>query len=200
MSQQKFLPKLVLATQNPNKIKELQPHLDKYFNLHSSTSVANISWDETGNTFYDNALIKLKAVAAHTSDPIIAEDSGLVVPSLGGFPGVISARYAGEEATSEEHMHKLLKELSKLNDPTRYACFICCMVFRNKENEIQSFVGSCPGTIAKAPSGSGGFGYDPIFIPSGFEKSFSELGPALKQQISHRAQALKLFKQALNIT
>ncbi|CAN5704535.1 XTP/dITP diphosphatase [soil metagenome] len=184
---------LLAATKNAGKIKELKESL---LNLHICFRDLNefpnvIEVEETGGTFTENAVLKAQSYALQTKLWALADDSGLEVEALGGAPGVFSARYAGENATNEEKIIKLLQELNKTREE-RNARFVCAIAISDEKGEIRFLAnGVCAGKIALTPSGTNGFGYDPIFIPDGFEQTFGELSSKTKQKISHRARAIK---------
>ncbi len=144
---------------------------------------------EDGTTFEENAARKALAVWNRVGLPTLADDSGLEVDALGGAPGVRSARYAGEGADDEANNRRLLQALRGASD--RRARFVCSLAVVRDGKVVRAFRGVCEGRIAHAPSGDGGFGYDPLFIPDGFDRSFAELGPPVKDRISHRARALQ---------
>lgn len=182
---------IVIATKNLGKVKELEELLaDSPFMLRSLNEFPNApDVEETGATFADNAILKAKEYAKQTNIWALADDSGLEVAALNGAPGVFSARYAGENATDEEKIAKLLSELEKKDN--RRARFVCAMAMADKTGEIKFLAeGICNGEIALKSSGTNGFGYDPIFIPEGFRQSFGELSGEIKREISHRAQAV----------
>jgi len=148
--------------------------------------------EETGSTFFENAMIKAKALYDIVKAPVLADDSGLCVDFLNGAPGVHSARYGsieGEHVSAEAGINKVLAELKGVKD--RSARFACCMVFLLDEDRFYSVQETCEGRITGAPSGSGGFGYDPIFFVEKFGKTFAELTSEQKNSISHRGMALK---------
>ncbi len=183
----------VIASQNEKKIKELERILSP-LNIYAKTAEQlgkeSVEVEETGSTFAENAELKAKAVCEATGMPAIADDSGLVVDALDGRPGVMSARYAGENATDEEKIDKLLSELRETGSTdrnARFECVICCY-FPNGEKLFAH--GSCEGTIGYAPRGQNGFGYDPIFFVEG-NKTFAELSDNQKDVMSHRGKALK---------
>jgi XTP/dITP diphosphohydrolase len=185
---------LLVATRNTGKIKELRELLANLpVRLRGLDEFPHISdVEETGATFAENAFLKAKIYAEKTGLYALADDSGLEVAALGGAPGVFSARYAGENATNEEKINKLLDELNKTKNKERLARFVCVMAFADKSGEIIHFEeGFCDGRIAEKSFGINGFGYDPIFIPEGFEETFGELNENVKQKISHRAQAVE---------
>jgi len=191
---------LVLATANEHKIKEIREILnDPSIEITSAVDL-NISDQlvEDGKTFEDNALQKARAVFKKTQKPTLADDSGLEVFFLNHRPGVLSARYAGEHATDEENNKKLLKELGPLSFRRRTARFRCVLAFvAQGVEEIVS--GECRGIILEQPRGTNGFGYDPLFKPYGYEKTFGEMDSAEKHKISHRSRALQKVKPLLEV-
>lgn len=155
--------------------------------------------EETGTTFEENAYIKAKAALDLTGKASIADDSGLMVDALNGEPGVYSARYGGPGATDEEKVQKLLKNIENVPEEKRTSRFvsaICCLFPNGKELMVR---GECPGKIAYAPAGEGGFGYDPVFVVEG-GKTFAELTAEEKDAVSHRGAALRKLKAALRET
>jgi len=147
---------------------------------------------ETGTTFEENAWLKAKAVYDIVKIPVLADDSGLEVDYLNGAPGVYSSRFAGENATDDDNCAKLLKELENVDPDKRTAQFRCVIVYYDGEiNKV--FEGICNGTIIYEKRGSGGFGYDPLFVPDGYSETYAELEPEIKNKISHRGKALKKF-------
>ena len=182
--------RLVVATRNEHKLRELvqlmRPH--KLDPLPDDVELP----PETGTTFADNALGKARAAAAATGRPAIADDSGIEAAALNGAPGVWSARYAGDHATDEENLAKLLREVPPDGD-TRVA-YVCAMAFVEPGGEHQVVHGRCEGTLTHEPRGSGGFGYDPAFVPDdypGDERTMAELDPEEKDTISHRGRAAR---------
>lgn len=196
--------KMLVATKNTGKIKELRELLaDLPFDLKGLDEFPNIAdVEETGATFVENACLKAQIYAEKTGFYALADDSGLEVSALNGAPGIFSARYAGENSTDEEKINKLLSELSESEDAERFARFVCVMAFSDASGKIIHFEeGICEGRIAAKPLGKGGFGYDPIFIPEGFDKTFAELPQSVKQKISHRARATaKIIRFLHNFT
>jgi len=185
---------ILIATKNDGKVKELEDLLiDLPFKLRSLNEFPKaIEPEETGETFAENAILKAKSYALQTGLFALADDSGLEVEALGFAPGVLSARYAGEKANDSEKIAKLLRELNKTKDENRRARFVCAMAISDEKGEIKFLTeGICDGRIASTPSGANGFGYDPIFIPVGYAKTFGELSSEIKQEISHRAKAIK---------
>jgi len=184
---------LLVATRNEGKLTELRKMLRELsLDLHGLSDFRNVKdVPETGDSFIENASLKAAGYALQTGLLTLADDSGLEVQALGGRPGILSARYAGGSASDAERTTKLLAELSNTSTAKRSARFVSAVAIANREGQILNVsVGKCDGRIALAPRGSGGFGYDPIFIPRGYEKTFGELTTEVKNQISHRASAL----------
>ncbi|KJR42864.1 Ham1-like protein [Candidatus Magnetoovum chiemensis] len=188
--------KIVLATNNKGKIKEIN-------RLFENTGIIFITLEqkidpvEDGSTYEENALIKAAAYSASQSLPVCAEDSGLEVDALNKAPGIISARFAGQKATDKDNLDKLLYMMRNIDENKRGARFVSvfCLLENGKKNFFNGFV---YGKIALEPKGSSGFGYDPVFIPNGYnEKTFAELGEDIKNSISHRAMAIKALKDYL---
>lgn len=193
------MTKFIIATNNKGKAEEL----DRILNPLGITAVTakseGITLDdveETGTTFAENAFIKASAAFKKTGMPSVADDSGLTVDVLNGEPGVYSARYAGENATDEDRINKLLENLRGVPTEQRTAHFvssICCMI---DENTIVTAEGICDGIIAEVPSGDGGFGYDPVFLTDS-GKTFAELSAEEKDKLSHRGKALRELYEKL---
>jgi XTP/dITP diphosphohydrolase len=191
---------LLLATRNAHKTEEMQRILGPQFkvnDLAAHPGIAHIA--ETRRTFQENAILKALAVSRKLPGLVIADDSGLEVDALGGAPGIYSARYAGTAATHKEKMDKLLAELGRVGtgNDARRARFRCVLALARGEKVLGVFEGIVEGRIADRPRGSRGFGYDPIFVPDGFQQTFGELGPAKKNQLSHRARALEKLRAFL---
>jgi len=184
---------LLVATRNVGKLEELWQMLgDLPFVLYGLDRLPRIEKiRETGESFLENASLKAGGYATQTRRLTLADDSGLEVDALGGGPGVFSARYGSERASDAERVTKLLAELSSVEPPGRGARFVSAVAIASSEGRILNVsVGKCDGHIGFAPRGSVGFGYDPVFIPIGYEQTFAELKPEIKNQISHRAHAL----------
>ena len=183
----------VIASNNKKKTEELDrilAPLGIYARTAEQLGKTLDEVEETGTTFEENAELKARAACEKTGYPAIADDSGLVVDALGGRPGVYSARYAGEGATDEDKINKLLAEMRDCGSDdrsARFECVICCC-FPNGETVFAR--GQCEGTIGYAPRGTNGFGYDPIFFIEG-NKTFAEISQNQKDLISHRGKALK---------
>jgi XTP/dITP diphosphohydrolase len=189
---------ILIATRNQGKVKEFNDLLAdipiKLKNLSEFSNIVEV--DETGETFATNASLKAKGYALQTKMWTIADDSGLEVDVLGGKPGVYSARYAGENSTSEQKIKKLLSEIG--DKTNRNAKFVCTIAVSNEKGEIQHLTeGVSLGKIAYKPKGNYGFGYDPIFVPVGFTETFAEISRELKGKISHRGKALVKIREFL---
>ncbi|MBQ0724696.1 MAG: RdgB/HAM1 family non-canonical purine NTP pyrophosphatase [Cycloclasticus sp.] len=186
--------KVVLASSNQGKIAEIQAMLsEQSVEVLPQSHFAISDADETGTSFIENAIIKARHAARLSKLPAIADDSGLAVDALNGAPGVYSARYAGLPSNDQRNTEKLLLALEKTPHQARSARFHCVMVFMASADDPAPLVshGVWQGTIAIQPSGANGFGYDPVFYIPSLGCSSAELEPALKNSLSHRAQALK---------
>lgn len=187
--------RIVLATRNRGKVDEISPRLDS--SGIAVSSLLDIPFEteieENATTFEGNALIKAETVCQATGLPALADDSGLEVDALSGRPGVHSARFGGVKLTDRDRNLKLLTLLDGVPIEKRTARFraVLVIVFPHGANRV--FDGTLSGTIAFSPAGNAGFGYDPIFIPEGYDHTLAELGPAIKNRISHRARALDAF-------
>ena len=190
---------LVVATRNRHKTREIQNILGPEFIVRdlADTEVPEIR--ENGTSFEENA--KLKALVASRQLPglVIADDSGLEVNDLGGAPGIYSARYAGANATNSEKIDKLLRELVRVRvtDHGRRARFRCVVALARNGDLLGIFEGKIEGKISDTARGDSGFGYDPIFVPDGFEQTFGELPEEVKNSISHRAKAIRALAEKL---
>lgn len=185
--------KLVLASGNPGKLRELDALLGpRGFELVAQSALGIESPPEAGTTFEENALIKARHAARCSGFAALADDSGIEVDALGGRPGVHSARYAGEGATDQQNLEKLLEELRGVPAERRTARYRCVIVLVRDADDPAPIVarGTWEGRILEASRGSGGFGYDPIFLPAGLDRTAAELSPAEKNAISHRGLAL----------
>jgi XTP/dITP diphosphohydrolase len=182
-----------LATTNAGKLNEFRNLLEGRAEIHALSALAFYAPPpENGKTFEDNARIKARSLKAVKSGVwVVADDSGLEVDGLGSLPGVHSARYAGDKASDGENVAKLLKMLQIRSPGDRRARFRCVLVAYDPSGREHVLSGTVEGTIATNARGKGGFGYDPVFIPSGQERTFSELGSAFKNKISHRAMAIR---------
>lgn len=182
---------ILFATHNAHKTRDIAQMLGPEFclrDLARENGIAEIA--ETGATFAENAAIKALAVSRIFPDEfVIADDSGLEVDALGGAPGIFSARYAGEKASDRANVEKLLSVLATAGD--RSARFVCIIVLAKHGEVIANFDGNVRGRIIQEARGENGFGYDPVFVPNGFEQTFAELPATTKNKISHRGQAVK---------
>jgi XTP/dITP diphosphohydrolase len=190
---------LVVATRNPGKLREIQGILSsfqlKILSLQDFPQIPPPA--EDGMTFADNAAKKALEVARKTERFALADDSGLVVEALQGRPGVFSARYAGENATDEQRVQKILSEMANVSEERRQAAFVCAVALASPDGRLQITEAECRGRITFSPRGKGGFGYDPIFFVPEFSKTMAELSPDVKNRISHRGRALKIVKRTL---
>ena len=191
---------LLVATKNNEKVAELKNLLSNFpvrlRSLREFVDAGDVK--ETGENFKENAALKAQGYALHTGLWSLADDSGLEVEALRGAPGIFSSRYGGKSATDQVKIKKLLRELNKKQNDERFARFVCAMAISDEKGEIKFVAeGICNGRISLEPRGNNGFGYDSIFIPAGFNKTFGELSSEIKQQISHRAQASKKIIQYL---
>ncbi len=180
---------IVIATKNKGKLREFGSILagayDEILSLADFDQIADIQ--ETGLSFRENALIKAKTTCDFLGMDSIGDDSGLVVDALGGAPGIYSARYSGEGASDDSNNKKLLFELK--GEENRDAKFVCCIALVLADGTQEFFEGECSGQIIREKRGEGGFGYDPVFYVPEYQKTMAELGPRIKNRISHRAVA-----------
>ena len=184
---------LVIASTNVHKIREFKAMLksNSRFDLRSLCDFPDyVPPPETGITFEENATLKAVHAAKALNRWVIADDSGLVVPALGGAPGVYSARYAGDHATDGDNRKKLLEKMHHLLGEDRHAYFECCIVLASPSGVKKCVRGISEGTLLTTEKGGGGFGFDPLFVKHGYNKTFSELDEATKNRISHRRKAL----------
>jgi XTP/dITP diphosphohydrolase len=186
---------ILFASGNKHKTSEIQALLGERFVVSDlSTRPNSRSPEETGSSFEENALIKAEAALIDSDCPVLADDSGLEVDAMGGAPGIHTARFAGPNATDEQNRAKLLASLR--GQTNRSARFVCVLALIIPRKPPQIFRGEIKGFISCAESGSGGFGYDPLFIPEGFSESFATLSSQVKNSISHRAIAVQKLLQA----
>ncbi|EMY34678.1 xanthosine triphosphate pyrophosphatase [Arthrobacter crystallopoietes BAB-32] len=190
-------PRLVLATRNPGKLRELRellrgqvPGLDVDTQVIDAAAAGAPDVPETGLTFAENSLLKARAVAAATGLVAVADDSGLAVDVLGGAPGIFSARWAGAHGDDAANLQLLLDQLSDIAPPHRAAAFVCAASVVSAGFEAVE-EGRLAGVLLTEPRGGGGFGYDPILQPEGMDRSCAELSPEEKNRISHRGQAFR---------
>jgi len=190
----------VLASANPGKLRELAALLEpRGFELVSQAALGIDPVPETGTTFLDNALLKARHAAQRAQLPALADDSGIEVDALGGRPGVWSARFAAEGASDAANLARLLEELEGVPEARRGARYRCVLVWVRNADDPAPLIGegTWEGHIALTPRGSGGFGYDPAFVPAGERRTAAELSAEEKNQVSHRAQALRALVAAL---
>lgn len=189
-----FSFRLVLASTNIHKIREMKEMLKKLPQIDLLTLrdfPDYIPPKEDGNSFEENARIKAEHAAKALQAWVIADDSGIVVPALKGAPGIYSKRFSGENATDKDNRQKLLKEMAYLLDEDRYAFYECCMALASKERIQKITSATCEGSILTEEKGGSGFGYDPLFLKHGYNRSFGELSEALKNEVSHRRKAME---------
>lgn len=186
---------LTIATRNPHKAREIAQILPPEYEVHALADYpAAPEVEETGRTFAANAALKACRISAVLPGLVLADDSGLCVDALGGYPGVLSARYAGVHGDDAANNAKLLRELRAMLCLQPFeACFMCAMCLAEGGREEAAFLGRVDGRITLHPRGTKGFGYDPLFIPSGYDCTMAELPAEVKNRISHRADALRQF-------
>jgi len=190
------MKQLIFATHNAHKADEVKAIVGNLFEVKNLSDINFFDEiPETGNTFKENAFQKVKYLHDKLNCNCFADDSGLSVDALNGEPGIFSARYAGEPSNSQRNTEKLLDALKNIsNRKAQFTCVIAVIL----DGQPHFFEGVIHGTITETPYGEGGFGYDPVFIPDGYDKTFAELPADIKNKISHRAIALEKFKQFLN--
>ncbi len=192
------MEELIFASHNRGKIAEIKQMLTPFnIKVLSADDIDLPEVEETGATFEENAALKALTIAKLTGKSCLADDSGLCVNALNGRPGVYSARYAPNR-DFDKAMDKLLAELKECGNPDRSAYFACVLVLGHPDGSYQSFEGRVDGKIAMQKQGSGGFGFDPLFVPDGYEETFAELGVGVKNKISHRGRALQKFVSFLH--
>ncbi len=189
--------KILIATNNKHKVKEISSiFADTGYEIVSPAQISlKVEAEENGETFAENAMIKAKAFNQASGLTSVADDSGLVVYALNGQPGVYSARYGGEGLDDKGRTALLLKNMENVTD--RRAAFVCAIAMVFDDGRTLTAEGRCEGKIIYAPVGKNGFGYDPVFVPDGFDKSFAELSEDEKNKISHRGKALEVLKDIL---
>jgi len=190
---------IVLASSNPGKVKEVNELLaDTVFHILPQSEFDVVEAEETGLTFVENAILKARNAARYTNLPVIADDSGIEVIALKGQPGIYSARYAGLDASDEDNLNKLIEAIKTLDEVDRNARFVCSMVFLRHAEDPTPLIsqGGWDGVVITEPRGLNGFGYDPMFYVPTHDCTSAELLPEIKNQLSHRGQALTcLIKQ-----
>jgi XTP/dITP diphosphohydrolase len=189
--------RLVVATANPGKLRELRELIGEWgpVTVEGVGAFPGIVLpEERGTSYAENAVAKATAVTRTTGVPALGDDSGLEVEALGALPGLHSARYAGTEA---ERIANLLEALRDVPEPRRGARFVCVVAAVFPDGHVATAEGVCRGRIATVPAGRAGFGYDPIFVPEGLERTFAEVGAEVKQRLSHRARAVRALGERL---
>lgn len=191
---------IVAATGNAHKLAEIEA-ITAQFGLKVITKAqagaGDLDVEETGTTFEENSLLKAEAIMKATGLPAIADDSGLETDALNGAPGVYSARFSGEDATDASNNEKLLQMMADVPDAERGARFVSVVTLCYPDGTVLAARGECPGTILRELRGDGGFGYDPLFLPEGFDRTYAQITAEEKNSISHRARALEGLKKQL---
>jgi XTP/dITP diphosphohydrolase len=193
-----FPPRLVLATRNPHKVQEIVRICADWpvvWLTHEDLEWPDVK--ESGHSYLDNALLKARAAASATGEATLADDSGIEVDALGGGPGPRSARYAGETATDEENLRALVQAVAGVPLSGRTARYRAVAAVARPEGSETHAEGVCEGVLRTKPRGSGGFGYDPVFEPAGWDRTMAELSPEEKDRISHRGRALRALREML---
>lgn len=192
------MKELIFASHNKGKIAEIKQILSPFnIKVISSDDIDLPDVEETGTTFEENAVLKALSIAKLKNVPCLADDSGLCVNALDGRPGVYSARYAPNR-DFDKAMDMLLKEIEDTKSSDRSAYFACVLVLGYPDGTYKSFEGRVDGVIIKQKQGTSGFGFDPVFAPLGYDKTFAQLGAEIKNKISHRGRALEKFTEYLN--
>jgi XTP/dITP diphosphohydrolase len=189
------MKKLIFATNNKGKLKEMQLLLPSI----EIISLQDINWteeiDEPFDAFHENALIKAVTIFKATQLPVLSDDSGLCIEAINGAPGVHSAYYGGHPRTDQKNIDKVLEEMKEIEHRAAYFKAVLCLIW---DGQVHYFEGRVDGHIADKPMGMDGFGYDPIFIPSGYQESFAQLPMDIKNKLSHRAKAVQHLLAFLN--
>lgn len=192
MSEGALRPRLVLATRNAGKAREIAAIYDHlaiaWLSLAEMPHIGAAA--EEGHTYAENAAAKARTVAVAARLPALADDSGVEIDALGGAPGVHSARFLGPSATDAQRNARIIRELQGIPEARRTARYVAVVAVALPDGSVRVFEGACEGSIARAPRGSGGFGYDPIFVPAGETRTMAEIPAGIKNRISHRARAL----------
>jgi XTP/dITP diphosphohydrolase len=189
---------LIAATRNAHKTREIQRILGADFAVSDLSAYPETPETvESGKTFEENAVLKATVASRQLRGLVVADDSGLEVDALGGAPGIYSVRYAGQNATDKQNIDKLLAELAQIERAKRSARFRCVIALAREGKLLGASEGVVEGMIVDSPRGTNGFGYDPIFVPQEFEQTFGELPAEVKNRISHRGRAIRLFAAVL---
>lgn len=194
------MKRIIAASSNAHKIKEIQAIMGKFgmeVVSRKDAGIPDFEIEEDGETFEENSYKKAYEIMKVCGEITVADDSGLMVDYLGGAPGVYSARFAGEECDDNKNNEKLIKLLNGLSAEDRKAKFVSVITLVYPGGETLVARGECPGRIIEAPTGENGFGYDPLFVPDGYEKTFAQLSEEEKNEISHRAKALEVLEGLL---
>jgi len=190
---------IVLATSNKGKIKEIKEFFNGYEVVPYTDLIGKFEIEENGKSFKENAVIKAKAIYEKIPGSIVlADDSGISVPALGGIPGIYSARYAGEGASDRDNLYKLINALKENNIKKTYAYYTAAIALATPYGVFTTH-GFMRGDVIDSARGDKGFGYDPMFIPHGYDKTLGELDEEVKKEFSHRTKALRLAKYILNV-
>jgi len=183
------MQRLILATRNAHKTAEIRAMIGDRYEVLDATAFPDFpEIEETGTKFLENARLKAEGISRHVDGWVLSDDSGLEVDALDGAPGVWSSSYGGEEGNHAKNNARLLSEMS--GKTGRTARFLCTMVIARDGKGVANFSGAVEGRLVEALHGTGGFGYDPLFIPEGYDKTFAELGDEVKNTLSHRSRAL----------
>jgi XTP/dITP diphosphohydrolase len=196
-----FPPRIAIASHNRHKLREIGRICATWPVAWSTVDGDGGPWpevEETGATYLENALLKARAVATVRGEPALADDSGIEVDALGGGPGPRSARFAGDDASDERNLEELIRALKGVPAAGRTARYRCVAVLALPGGEERHAEGICEGTLDPKPRGSRGFGYDPIFVPAGWDRTMAELSDDEKDRISHRGRALRALGEALS--
>ena len=191
---------LVIASSNRGKMKEFSTLLGDFaIEVVSQAELGVASPEETGLSFIENALLKARHASAITHLPSLADDSGLVIPALNGAPGLYSARYAGVNASDQDNVSLLLERMKYLSGNSRLGCYVCALALMRNASDPDPLVvvGRWQGKITPAPRGDSGFGYDPVFLPDNLDQTAAEIDPQVKNQLSHRGQAVVELRSLL---
>lgn len=187
--------RVVLATRNAGKVRELERILSKY-----EIALEGITYEpgpETGATFAENAIAKAREAVERTGLPSVADDSGLAVDALNGMPGILSARWAGRHGDDVANLQLVLDQLSDVPDQRRGAAFVCAAAYALPDGRVHVVVEEMTGTVIRSPRGTNGFGYDPVFVPTGLSVTSAELSSQDKDAISHRGKAFRALAPVL---
>jgi XTP/dITP diphosphohydrolase len=196
-----FPDRIAIASRNPGKIREIRSICADWPVEWITADEHEGAWpdvEETAESYLENALLKAHAVADTVDIPAVADDSGIEVDALGGAPGPRSARYAGKEATEGQNLRMLIRAVSGVPPAGRTARYRCLAVLAWPDGRELSTEGTCEGSLVSKPRGTGGFGYDPIFVPAGWDQTMAELPPKEKDRISHRGRAFRALRELLD--